>query len=55
MARIRKYTERGYEFKSLQFLPSNGSLDVTDFENIWNVMEQGEAQTTRMSITRCDP
>ena len=36
LARIRKYAERGYQFKSLQFMPSNrATLNVADFEFVW--------------------
>jgi hypothetical protein len=44
MARVRKYTERGYQFKSLQFAPSHGlTLDVTVFETIWHRLQQGDS------------
>jgi hypothetical protein len=44
MARVRKYTERGYLFKSLQFAPSHGlTLDVSVFENIWQRLQQGDS------------
>jgi hypothetical protein len=43
MTRVRKYIERGYIFKSLQFAPTHGTLDVADFENIWQRVQQSDS------------
>ena len=54
MARVRKYTERGYLFKSLQFAPSHGkTLDVSVFENIWQRLQQCDSLKMELSDEVC--
>ena len=54
MARIRKYIERGYQFKSLQFTPSHATLDVNDFENIWQRMQQRDPLKLELCDVICE-
>jgi hypothetical protein len=35
LARVSKYVQRGYRFKSLAFVSSDSELNVADFVHVW--------------------